>query len=238
MTEHYRCAFCATGSIHPCPKAPDLCNVCDVCGKRERLVMRAGETMPLPPCTAEAQPCEEAPSRILREVQDTLDDLHAAGIIEQTSLAHLIPQRLELSAADMEHTMARTKEILTVAGEPYHITYEHTPHAVGGTVAELPGCIATARTREEVRDLLKEAIAMHLEGLREDEAATEGGVDAPPGLETDDKCQRTTQRQAQQMETGVRIGSSGPGFEAISEEPQETQASTDIDEGRHTHLQG
>ena len=33
---------------------------------------------------------------------------------------------------------------------------------------DLPGCVATGTTPEETRDAMREAIRMHLEGLRED----------------------------------------------------------------------
>ena len=35
-------------------------------------------------------------------------------------------------------------------------------------VPGLPGCVATGRTREETWKLISEAIAFHLEGLKED----------------------------------------------------------------------
>jgi predicted RNase H-like HicB family nuclease len=34
-------------------------------------------------------------------------------------------------------------------------------------VPDLPGCIAAAETEEEVKQLIKEAIEFHIEGLRE-----------------------------------------------------------------------
>jgi predicted RNase H-like HicB family nuclease len=34
-------------------------------------------------------------------------------------------------------------------------------------VPDLPGCVAAAETREEVLDLIREAIDFHLEGMRE-----------------------------------------------------------------------
>ena len=40
---------------------------------------------------------------------------------------------------------------------------------------DLPGCIATAATEEEVRERMAAAIAMHLEGLRK------AGLDVPDG---------------------------------------------------------
>lgn len=45
---------------------------------------------------------------------------------------------------------------------------------------DLPGCIATAETLDEVKQLMREGIEFHLEGLRED------GVPAPvPTTEVD-----------------------------------------------------
>lgn len=35
---------------------------------------------------------------------------------------------------------------------------------------DLPGCVATAATREEVERRMVEAIQLHIEGLREDDA--------------------------------------------------------------------
>jgi predicted RNase H-like HicB family nuclease len=37
----------------------------------------------------------------------------------------------------------------------------------GAHVPDLPGCIAAAETREEVLELIQEAIEFHIEGLRE-----------------------------------------------------------------------
>jgi predicted RNase H-like HicB family nuclease len=33
---------------------------------------------------------------------------------------------------------------------------------------DLPGCVAVAKTRDEVQRLIREAIEIHLEGMRED----------------------------------------------------------------------
>jgi predicted RNase H-like HicB family nuclease len=35
-------------------------------------------------------------------------------------------------------------------------------------VPDLPGCIATGKTLDEVKQLIREAIAFHIEGLKED----------------------------------------------------------------------
>jgi predicted RNase H-like HicB family nuclease len=35
-------------------------------------------------------------------------------------------------------------------------------------VPDLPGCIATAKTRDDVRQMIRDAIEFHLEGMAED----------------------------------------------------------------------
>ena len=49
----------------------------------------------------------------------------------------------------------------------YLVVIERGDCSVGAYVPDLPGCIATAESEEEVRRLIKEAIEFHLEGLRE-----------------------------------------------------------------------
>jgi predicted RNase H-like HicB family nuclease len=49
----------------------------------------------------------------------------------------------------------------------YLVVIERGEDSVGAYVPDLPGCIATAETEEEVRRLIKEAIEFHIEGLRE-----------------------------------------------------------------------
>jgi predicted RNase H-like HicB family nuclease len=50
----------------------------------------------------------------------------------------------------------------------YTVLIEKGPTSFGATVPDLPGCVAVAETREEVENLIKGAIAMHLKGMRED----------------------------------------------------------------------
>ncbi|MGH9654297.1 MAG: type II toxin-antitoxin system HicB family antitoxin [Bryobacteraceae bacterium] len=52
----------------------------------------------------------------------------------------------------------------------YAIVIETTPDSsnYSAYVPDLPGCITTGRTIEEVERLMQEAIELHLEGLRED----------------------------------------------------------------------
>jgi len=50
----------------------------------------------------------------------------------------------------------------------YAIVIEKAPSNFAAYVPDLPGCIATGATVEETETLLREAIDLHLEGLRED----------------------------------------------------------------------
>jgi predicted RNase H-like HicB family nuclease len=48
----------------------------------------------------------------------------------------------------------------------YAVVYEQTPRNWAAYVPELPGCVATGRTRPEVERRIREAIALHLEAMR------------------------------------------------------------------------
>ena len=49
----------------------------------------------------------------------------------------------------------------------YLVIIEESANGYSAFLPDLPGCIATGRTREEVEDLMREGVAFHLEGLRE-----------------------------------------------------------------------
>ena len=53
----------------------------------------------------------------------------------------------------------------------YAIVIEHGEHNLSAYVPDLPGCITTGRTVEEIERNIREAIELHIEGLREDGAA-------------------------------------------------------------------
>jgi predicted RNase H-like HicB family nuclease len=50
----------------------------------------------------------------------------------------------------------------------YAVVFEKTPSNYSAYVPDLPGCVATGATREEVAQHIREAITFHLEGLREE----------------------------------------------------------------------
>ncbi len=56
----------------------------------------------------------------------------------------------------------------------YTVIYEQGPTSWGAYVPDLPGVISVGDSREEVAHLIREAIELHLEGLREE------GLPVPP----------------------------------------------------------
>jgi predicted RNase H-like HicB family nuclease len=55
----------------------------------------------------------------------------------------------------------------------YLIVLEHTDSGFSAYSPDLPGCIATARTRHEIEQQMASAIGFHLEGMRAE------GLDLP-----------------------------------------------------------
>lgn len=50
----------------------------------------------------------------------------------------------------------------------YLVVIERGEASFGAYVPDLPGCIAAGSSEAEVRELIREAIELHIEGLREE----------------------------------------------------------------------
>jgi predicted RNase H-like HicB family nuclease len=50
----------------------------------------------------------------------------------------------------------------------FAVIFEKSRTGYGAFVPDLPGCVAAAATFEETEELIREAIEIHLEGMRED----------------------------------------------------------------------
>ena len=50
----------------------------------------------------------------------------------------------------------------------YAVVFERTPNNYSAYVPDLPGCVATGKTRSEVERRIREAIGLHLDGLQEE----------------------------------------------------------------------
>jgi predicted RNase H-like HicB family nuclease len=50
----------------------------------------------------------------------------------------------------------------------YAIVVEKAESNLAAYVPDLPGCVATGESKEEVERLIREAITLHLEGMAED----------------------------------------------------------------------
>ncbi len=49
----------------------------------------------------------------------------------------------------------------------YVVVYEQAPNNWAAYVPDLPGCVAAGDTREETEQLIREAIALHVDSLRQ-----------------------------------------------------------------------
>ncbi len=49
----------------------------------------------------------------------------------------------------------------------YTVIYEQGPNSWGAWVPDLPGCVAAGETHRQVEQLIAEAIAAHIQSLRE-----------------------------------------------------------------------
>ncbi len=58
----------------------------------------------------------------------------------------------------------------------YAVIIEKGDTSYGAYVPDLPGCVAVGESLDEVKRLIREAIAFHLEGLREE------GLPIPPAI--------------------------------------------------------
>lgn len=58
----------------------------------------------------------------------------------------------------------------------YALVYERTPNNFSAYVPDLPGCVATSASQEEVEERIREAIAFHLEGLHKRRRIDSGAV--------------------------------------------------------------
>ena len=50
----------------------------------------------------------------------------------------------------------------------FTVVIERTPNNYAAYVPDLPGCVATAKTRKALLEEIREAIEFHIEGMRED----------------------------------------------------------------------
>lgn len=57
---------------------------------------------------------------------------------------------------------------MVICMQKYLVIFEKANHNYSAYSPDLPGCIATGKTREQVEKNIKEAISFHIEGLRQD----------------------------------------------------------------------
>ena len=55
-----------------------------------------------------------------------------------------------------------------MASSRYMVVVERGDTSWGAHVPDLPGCVAVGETREEVLRLIREAVELHIDGLKQD----------------------------------------------------------------------
>jgi len=63
---------------------------------------------------------------------------------------------------------AGSSKIMDMKGTKYAAVYAKTKTGFSAHILDLPGCIATGRTLELTKRRMREAVALHLQGMRED----------------------------------------------------------------------
>ena len=53
----------------------------------------------------------------------------------------------------------------------YMVVVEECPKSFGAYVPDLPGCVAVGESKQEVLQLIQEAIGLHLEGIKDQGAS-------------------------------------------------------------------
>lgn len=98
----------------------------------------------------------------------------------------------------------------------YVVVYEQAPSNWAAYVPDLPGCVATGDTRQEVEQTIREAIIFHLQGMRMDndpipEPGTwVGEVEVrPEELEVDEAEWLEAGRRAEEIRREEAIGDVG-----------------------------
>jgi len=52
--------------------------------------------------------------------------------------------------------------------QKFLVVYEHLKRNYGGFAPDIPGCCSTGKTLKKMREMMREALEFHLEGMAED----------------------------------------------------------------------
>ncbi len=92
----------------------------------------------------------------------------AAAKAEQVAKAAHAAAEKAAKKAETADKQAKKADISDIGAKKYLVIFEKTVNNYSAYSPDLPGCIATGRTRAEVEKSIREAISFHIEGLKED----------------------------------------------------------------------
>lgn len=74
---------------------------------------------------------------------------------------------IDVPAGTLGSILKQSRVEERLASMQYVVLFEEGQSSVGAYVPDLPGCVAVGSTREEAKQLIREAIELHIESLRE-----------------------------------------------------------------------
>ena len=81
--------------------------------------------------------------------------MDTTGPVEVLSVEDALPQYLAA-------TRAKGGEIVNLK---YAVVFEQTPNNFGAYAPDVPGCVSTGKTWDEMRANIREALSFHIEGM-------------------------------------------------------------------------
>jgi predicted RNase H-like HicB family nuclease len=88
-------------------------------------------------------------------------------IEKDTKIMEAVRQAREVAYLSIRASQETLKE-KSKSTKGYLVVFEKAKSNYSAYSPDLPGCIATGKTRQEVERNIKEAISFHIEGLKED----------------------------------------------------------------------
>ena len=105
----------------------------------------------------------------LREVRDAMHE-ETKGMSREEELAYFQRGAAEFERGQAERIgkPARERRTRPSAARMYAIVIERSDTGLSAYVPDLPGCVAAGETEYDVRELIREAIRLHLESMKAD----------------------------------------------------------------------
>ena len=104
----------------------------------------------------------------------------------------------------------------------YVVVYQELPDNYCAYLPELPGCISAADTWEEIQEMVREAVTLHLESMLEDgDPLPEGGMSLEDAMTY--HCQPLSREEGESL---AELGDDWPALRSTTFAPVEVEVPT------------